>query len=424
MNAKRIGRVLLASAVLSAGLLAAPATVTAQQQCVTGGSDIRSVPWPQRLLAPERAWPMTTGSGQKVAVISTGTGDNPLLSGKVADSTTLARADGRNASGKPDCMGTGTGVAGIIAAASSTGVGFHGVAPDVALLSAKVVADSYTSGGPPKAVEPGLLAEAVDWAVGKGASVIAVAEVAREDSAQLRQAVQNALAKGAVVVAATGEPAGGDSPYAGKPTYPASQDGVLAVGAIDEGGLLAPAASKIDIVAPGLNVLTTAPGGGLATGGGSSFAAGYVAAAAALVRAYWPTLSNAEVVKRLRATTTPANVGPDLRVYGDGIVNPYQAVIDQMAKGGPAVLPPLKQEEPSAEEKARTAAEDHARAWGFGAAGIGVGMAGLVIALAIFWPKGRRRGWRSGLAPDPVEHPEDELPQPPAELFGGRAGNS
>ncbi|MFB9908538.1 S8 family serine peptidase [Allokutzneria oryzae] len=424
MNAKRIGRMLLAAAVFSAGLVLPAPHALAQQQCVSGGSDQRSVPWPQRALDPARAWPMSTGANQRVAVVGTGIGDNPLLSGRVADSTTLAQSNGRTSSGQPDCLGIGTGVAGIIAAAATNGVGFHGVAPGATLLSAKVVADSYVSGGPPQAVEPELLAGAIDWAVGKNATVITVAEVAREDSAALRQAVQRAIAKGVVVVAAAGEPVNGNNPYAGKPTFPGGLDGVLTVGAIDPAGQVTPPATSVDIVAPGVGVMTTFPGSGLGLASGSAFAAGYVAGAAALVRSYWPNLSNTEVVKRLRATATPANEGVDSRSYGDGVVNPYQAVIDQVVAGRPAELPPFRQQEISPEEKARLAAEDNANAWAYGAAGIGVGLAALVIALAIFGPRGRRRRWRSGLAPDPVEHPEDELPQPPAELFGGRAGNS
>src|SRR5262249_51030991 len=113
-------------------------------------------------------------------------------------------------------------------------------------------------------------------------------------------------------------------------TYPAAYPHVVAVGAINQDGNRADfseAGGFVDLAAPGNNVLSVGPKGpGHLVGQGTSFATPFVTATAALVRAYYPKLTAAQVKHRLEATADhPGRPLPDPQV-GWGVVNPYAAV--------------------------------------------------------------------------------------------------
>ncbi|KAA9160150.1 S8 family serine peptidase [Amycolatopsis acidicola] len=422
MATRKIPRALLAAATGIATVVAsAPEAAAQQNQCVQPGTTITAAPWSQQLLAPERAWPMTTGAGQKVAVLSTGTGTNPLLQGKIAAQTSVAPGEsGGGSSGKPDCLGIGTGVAGLIVGQRVTGIGFHGVAPDAQLLSVKVAGDEFPQGLPTNSVMPETLASGINWAVDHGATVIAVPTISYLDSDALRAAVQRALNANIVVVAATGERDNNETlPLT---PYPAAYDGVIGVGSIGENGELAQnsRAQAVDIVAPGENVVTTYPDGGLGAAVGTGFATAYVAGSVALVRSYRPQLSNQDVERRLLAAAAPAPEGAGSASYGYGVLNPYAAVVDNVTDGTPAAMPAYQAPVVDQAEKAREDAENSSARLAYILAAAGAALAALLVGAIAFGPRGRNRRWRGGLAAAPVEHPEDELPEPPAQLFADR----
>lgn len=412
----RFLRMVLAVAVGGLGVMAADAMPAAADQCVLPGSAVVPVPWPQQMLAVERVWPMTTGAGQRVAVIGTGVADNPQLVGRIAEQTDLVSGEAPGQA-TTDCLGIGTAVAGIIAAQHSDGVGFHGLAPDAEILSAKVVGGTYPANN---SIDPDTLAAAINWAVDRHATVIEVATITYQDSPALRQAVQRANTSNIVTVAPTGDVSQGEQP--GLIPYPAAYDGVLGVGAIGQDGTVAASsrASDVSVVAPGADLVTTYPGSGLGPVSGTAFAAGYVAGTVALIRTHWPQLSNSDIVKRLLATATPAREGIGSTRYGNGIVNPYQAVLDQVVNQAPAKLPALTPDVPSAQDQARQAAREHSDTLAYGLAGAGAALAVLLTAIVAFGVRGRRRHWRAGLAPVLVDRPGNELPAPPTELFADR----
>ncbi|WP_246025270.1 S8 family peptidase [Saccharopolyspora antimicrobica] len=418
MYAKRSLRTLLAAAVGSLGILLIDPSAAHAQQCVGAGQQSSPVPWAQRVLTPERLWPLTAGSKQRVAVVGSGV-SSPLL--EVKAGVDLSPPSRSQPSGKPDCIGLGTAVAGVIGAAETGEHGFHGVAPKTQLLSAKVVGDSYPSSGQPgQAVAPETLAAGINWSLDQGATVITVAAVSYQDSPALRQAVDRALAADAVVIAAAGTAGQNDPP--GIAPYPASYDDVLSIGMIGEDGMTAAAthAPRIDLVAPGAEVTSAYPDGGVGPATGTELAAGYVAGTVALLRDYLPQLSNEDVKRRLLATASPAPEGVGSRNYGHGILNPYQAAVGNLAGGHPSALPPADPGVPSDEELAREAAWQQSTSIAYGLAGAGAAAAVAMTAVVVFGPRGRRRRWRAGIAEAPVERPEDDLPEPPAELFDDR----
>jgi len=425
VHAKRLRSALAAAVTALAVVTVSPPAAQAQQNCVVPGDSVVPVPWSQKMLAPDRVWPLSTGAGQRVAVLSSGITDHPQLTGRIAERAAFAPPDTAQPSGLPDCLGSGTGVSGIIAAQPSPAVGFHGMAPGAQILSAKVVADQYPPNRNPRdSVAPDTLAAAVAWAVDRGATVIAVPTVTYDDSPALRAAVQRALSRDIVVVAAVGEFASNEPP--GLMAYPAGYDGVVGVGAIGEDGnvLGATRTGSVDLVAPGANVITTYPDHGLGPASGSQVATAYVAATVALVRSYRPQLSNTDVLRRLYATAAPAPEGTGSPHYGFGVVNPYQAVSDDVAAGSPVALPPFTPPVVDPEVAARQAAEERSDRWALILAAGGFALVILVTAIVVFGPRGRRRRWRSGLAAVPQDRLEEERPEPPVELFSDRPKRS
>src|SRR5687767_5955619 len=125
---------LLAVCGLTVLPVVAPGTapVARAETCAQPRTAYRPVPWPQRRLAPERAWPLTRGAGVTVAVLDSGVdATRPALAGRVARGFDAEVGTGV---ADNDCLGTGTQVAGVIAARPSDTTGFAGVAPDVTVV--------------------------------------------------------------------------------------------------------------------------------------------------------------------------------------------------------------------------------------------------------------------------------------------------
>lgn len=410
-----------------ASSLAMPGSAQAQQGCLPAGEVILPVPWPQQLLAPQRAWGLATGAGQRVAVVSTGVSDTPVLAGAVAARSDFAPAEQfGEPSGEIDCLGIGTGVAGIVAAPPGDGQGFHGMAPDAEILDAKVVGDQFPPGAEPaESVAPGPLARGIDWAVSEGATVIVVPTVAYQDSDDLQDAVDRAIAEDVVVVATVGDEGTGDEGQEEQELeivpYPAGYPGVIGVGAINEGGLAEGSrAGHVDLVAPGTNLITAYRGDGLGPAGGTSFAAAYVAGSVALLRSYRPELTAVEVAQRLFATAAPAPESVGSARYGYGVVNPHRAMTERVVAGEPVGQPPYAPVALSDEERARQAAQEASDALASRLVLAGLAVATVVLAAVGFGARGRRRRWRAGLAPTIEDHSENDRPSPPRDLFDSR----
>ncbi len=254
--------------------------------------------------APD-AWSITTGDPDiLVAVVDTDVDANqPDLVGKVIE--------GENFSGdtKPDASGHGTAVAGLITAQPDNGRGIAGLGWATRVLSVRVLdADGK---GFASEIAAGIR-YAVDY---PGVRVINLSlqqdvESADQISAELSDSIEYARTKGVLVVAAAGNQ--GRS----TPGYPANFPGVLSVAAVDHTDDLASFSnhgSWVDLAAPGVEVLSVAPGCECwSTPSGTSFAAPFVSAAAALVMAAEPSLTAEQVARRLKQSAAPvAGTGTD-----------------------------------------------------------------------------------------------------------------
>ena len=355
----------------------------------------KSTPWAQQALAYPSAWRLTQGAGVTVAVVDSGVDANPQFGDRVTVGPDLAGATAGDVPPGADCVGHGTSVASIIAAAPQASVTFAGVAPQASILSIKITnSDNF----------PGqVTAQAIRDAVNLGANVINLSLATNVSTPALLAAAQFAQARNVVVVAAAGndDPDGVVGPF-----YPAAYPGVLSVGAIGPDGSLASFSdtrTPVSVTAPGVDVTSAYPGTFPQAynpgDNGTSFATAFVSGVAALVRAAYPGLGEAQVVTRITATADgPAGPGT-----GHGMVNPVQAVtavlpaaalatgtgaLAAAAAAGPEGRVPITRAS-APDQATRTVAVSVAA----GAAGLAV----LVVAAALVLPAGRRRHWRPGL---------------------------
>jgi membrane-anchored mycosin MYCP len=352
-------------------------------RCATPSTEVkREVPWEGHRLSAWRVWPLTRGEGVTVGVIDTGVDRTaPQLAGRVMAGVDVVNGGGR---ADDDCFGHGTFVAGIIGAGKQPGVGLAGVAPGVKILPIRQ-ANGYDDGSALG------MAQSLVAAVDGGARVINISASSFFPTAELKAAVDYAAAKDVLIVTAASNEAERGNPKA----YPAAYPGVVAVGAVGpDGGRseFSETGSFLSVVAPGQDITGISRGGtGHVQDSGTSYAAPFVAGVAALVRAYRPELSAAQVKRRMEVTADhPGTSLPD-PALGWGVVNPWAAVTTEIPeeRGGAAAPAGLAGIDPPAKPVPVTWARDNAVLLG-GAAGVA---ALLVLAATAVGPRGARRGW-------------------------------
>ncbi|MEY9994719.1 membrane-anchored mycosin MYCP [Streptomyces sp. V4I8] len=305
-------------------------------ECVFGGDVIKSTPWSLQRILLNQLWAQATGKDVKVAVIDTGVDkSNKQLTGAVSG----GRSYVPGGSGTQDIEGHGTRVAGIIAARPLKGTGFVGIAKDAKILSYR-----YTGGEGEKGQgDAGTMADAIGDAVADGAKIINISSDTqnKQDDDTLRAAVESAVGKGALIIAAAGND-GADGKFA--KTYPAAYDGVLAVGASDRNDERAPfsqAGDFVDVAAPGVSMVSTVPVGGQCTADGTSFAAPYVAGVAALLKQKYPEWNAAQIATRIEETAQRPGRKANPFI-GWGVVDPVAALSDESEPGeSPEPDPPV-----------------------------------------------------------------------------------
>jgi subtilisin family serine protease len=257
--------------------------------------------------------------GVKVAIIDSGIdADHPEFRGRLAAANTFV-----GGSAKRDNHGHGTFVAGLIAARLDN-EGIAGLAFPAKLMIAKVV---RSDGVVPLEAE----ARAIRWAVDRGARVINLSLGGLRDpldpnhdsySPLEASAVEYAVRKGVVVVAAVGNSDQAKEQPWRYASYPAALPHVLGVSALGRDGSVPMFSNRDDvyndIAAPGEDLFSTFPRSltslrptcleqGYSDCGpleyrrpqGTSFASAIVSAGAALVRSNWPNLRAEQVVAML-----------------------------------------------------------------------------------------------------------------------------
>ncbi|MEU5365219.1 type VII secretion-associated serine protease mycosin [Streptomyces sp. NPDC005925] len=305
----------------------APTRPNGSGQCAFPSKQhFKARPWALQRVLLDELWQGTKkGKGIRVAVIDTGVDDkNPQLSGavdKAAGRDLLSKGKGGDPTN--DEVGHGTKVAGIIAARHVEETGFVGLAPHSVIIPIRQN-DADSSG------DSDSMAVAIKHAVDQRADVINISQDTTKPlspTSALAKAVHEAVTQNVVVVASAGND-GLDGKN--KKTYPAAFDGVLAVASSDrnnERAAFSQAGTHIGVAAPGVDIVSTVPGGGQCTDSGTSFSAPFVAGVAALLKEKHPHWTTAQIVTRIEQTAERSVNGRDDYV-GWGVIDPVRAVQD------------------------------------------------------------------------------------------------
>ncbi len=220
------------------------------------------------------------GADVNVAVLDSGVFKDHLdLDVKLCKDTTKRGV--RN--GCADKNGHGTHVSGTVAAnGGEDGLGIFGVAPDANLWMIKVCNSSCWTDD---------IATGIRYAADQGAHIISMSIGGNSQSTLIKNAVDFAIEKGVLVVAA----AGNDGPNNGSIDYPGAYVKIIAVGAININENVPSWSSRgiigseeyvieereVEFGAPGVSVYSTWKNGGYGTLSGTSMATPHIAGLAA-----------------------------------------------------------------------------------------------------------------------------------------------
>src|SRR5215831_15767113 len=194
---------------------------------------------------------------------------------------------------------------------------------------------------PLKAFEPNgksdafTVAAAVKFAADHGANVINLSFGAPVVSSVLADAIADAKMRCVVMAAAVGNDNSDES------QFPASSIDVLGVAAVDGDDTKAAFSNygaDVSVTAPGVNLISTYPGGGYARWSGTSFAAPMAAAEGALLFGADPLVGDLEGIIKTTADSID-RINPDFQgLLGNGRIDPFGAL--QSLYVGPEVRLP------------------------------------------------------------------------------------
>jgi len=232
-----------------------------------------AVPWGAARIGVKTAHQQNKGKGVRVAVLDTGIDlDHPDLA--VAGNVTFisGTSDG------DDDNGHGTLVAGIIASLDNN-LAWIGVAPEVELYAVKVL--NHEGKGALSSIVSG-----IRWAIKNDMQVINMSFGDPNDMpSSVIKALEEACDSGIVIVTGAGN--GGNIEGEGDNIWaPARYESVIAVGAVNkEDGRCRSSSTgeSLELVAPGINIPSTAMGGGYSYLTGTSAAAPHVTGVVALL---------------------------------------------------------------------------------------------------------------------------------------------
>ncbi|WP_025025887.1 S8 family serine peptidase [Caldalkalibacillus mannanilyticus] len=268
--------------------------------------------WHYEMIKAPQAWTINQGSSNvKVAVLDTGIDHNHVdlrnfvntgLGRTFVGGTTM------------DVQGHGTHVAGTIASYGSV----SGVMKNATLIPVKVLGDDGR--GSTYGVQQGVL-----YASSIGSDVINMSLGGGGYNQGMDEACATAVARGTIVVAASGNDSRGTI------SYPAAYSSVIAVGSVTSNrtrSSFSNYGTGLEVMAPGSNIYSTFPNNQYRTYSGTSMATPHVAGVAGLIRSVNPSISVNDARNILR--NTAQNAG-SFNEYGYGIVDAHAAVL---AAGG------------------------------------------------------------------------------------------
>ena len=255
-----------------------------------------------------------TGEGVKIAILDSGYTSHPDLDKNIIGGKNFTSEDGGNPNIYNDYNGHSTHVAGIIASNNK----IMGVAPNAKLLILKVL-DKSGNGNCQG------LYDAINYAIEQKVDIInmslGISINVNEIHTMLKKAVDNNIC----VVCACGNEGDGKA-FTDEYSYPAGYNEAISVGAIDNArvnAVFTNSNKEVDLVAHGVNVVSTHLNYGYCSMSGTSQATPHVAGALALLKEYYrktfekePT--EVELYAQLIKRTVELNL--DRKLQGQGML--------------------------------------------------------------------------------------------------------
>ncbi len=249
------------------------------------------VPTGVRAVRAPAVWKHSLGDRVKIGVIDTGVDfHHPDLAPVLSRGVNLVHPR----TPPFDDNGHGTHIAGTIAATGRFAM--TGIAPHAVLLPVKAFdheGSAFVSD----------IIKGIDWCVHHGVHIINMSFGMKQRSESMLEAVKNAKRSGVIIVASSG-----NDGRRGFIDYPARFPQTISVGAIDAKGGIAPFSNRgkrIDVFAPGENVLSTWPKGRYHEMNGTSMATAHVTGVLALAMAARPSMTPLQAKRLVAAAQTP-----------------------------------------------------------------------------------------------------------------------
>jgi major intracellular serine protease len=283
-----------------------------------------TIPYGVDMINAKKFWNMGyEGDGITIGVIDTGCDKNhPNLKDRIIDGRNFTTDDNSDENIYKDYQGHGTHVCGTIASNNMKN-GIVGVAPKANLLVLKVL-DKNGEGK----IE--WLIEAINYAIVKKVDIISMSLGTAKDIPALHKVIKKAISQNIIVVCAAGNEGDNSKPETHEYSYPAAYNEVISVGAIDENkssSKFTNSNKEVDIVAPGVKILSTLPGERYGLLSGTSMAMPHVVGALALI-IQWARyefkreLSEIEIYGQLIKNTILLNMDRTLQGNGMLFLNP------------------------------------------------------------------------------------------------------
>ncbi|MCI4678166.1 S8 family serine peptidase [Rhodoblastus acidophilus] len=285
----------------SAALRAVPAVET----------ETAAVPWNLQLVRAVEAWGLTTGSEKiVVAVIDTGVDmTHPALAGGLVPRPQIESWNFTDVGGADpdDDEGHGTFIAGLLVGNGAMGI--RGLCPQCRVLPLKVPLEGATQS---YGRRRDAILYALDFAPPDTRLIINLSWKTTGDIAAIRDAINVAASRNALVVCSAGNWPNGPS----EPHFPSDYPSNMSVGAVspdERRAVYSFYGAEVDLAAPGgsgsdvnaENITSSGLDAGLAVDFGTSFSAPHVAGAAALVWSRFPNLAQRDVRTRLEGAAKP-----------------------------------------------------------------------------------------------------------------------
>lgn len=294
------------------------------------GTSLNSLNYGINMIHAKSFWDKSQkGESVKIAVIDSGCDINhENLKSCIVGVRNFTDEDNKNPNIVIDRVGHGTHVTGIIAANGINGV--VGVAPNASIYVLKSI--NKTGSG-----KLSWVINAIYYAIEKKVDIISMSLGMGADNNKLEKAIKEAVSKDILVVCAAGNEGDGDAnDY--QYSYPAAYIDVISVGAVDKKAnpaYFSNANLEVDVVAPGVEILSTFPNNSYAILSGTSMATPYVTGSLALLKnwskeEFKRDLTEQEIYAQLIKNTKTLNYSRT--VQGNGLIYLKQEAITKKIK--------------------------------------------------------------------------------------------